>query len=302
MKRPVEGGVRIVLALLLALAAAPPLLRASDSPSPADPHAQFDTAHRVEFPGLVPPLDLPLGRPNTIQGYLFRPATPGPHPAVVLLTGCRGLRQYPGYRRWVDHLVSWDYVALVVDSLETRGVDFCNQNQRVDRATTAGDAYGAFLYLSGQTGVVRSQIALIGYQFGGASALFAIESNPANYGERYLASQYPELEPLAFRAAVALYPTYFVRRQRFSAPLLILDGDGDRLPRDRFLEMWWLAETSRRLGDRTQFHVYPDATHGFDMEVRADRYDSEIRFDPAATADAVQRVRDFLREYLKQPG
>jgi dienelactone hydrolase len=284
------------VAVLLALAAGPPLLHATDLPPADEPAAQFDMAHQVEFPGLVPPIDSPLGVPNSIQGYLFRPAGAGPHPAVVLLTGCRGVHQFPGYRRWVDRIVSWGYVALVVDSLKTRNVAYCNESQRVDRATSAGDAYGAFLYLTERPFVAKERIALMGYSFGATSTLFAIETHPADHTQRVIAAEFPALAPYAFRAAVALYPTNFLRRQRFSVPLLILDGDGDRRPKD--LDLWWLAELGRRSGDNLQFHIYPFATHGFDMEARTGGWDPEIRFDSAATADAALRVQKFLEENL----
>ncbi len=261
-----------------------------------EPAARFDASHQVEFPGMIPPVDLPAGTPNAVRGYLFRPEGPGPFPAVVLLTGCRGLRQFSGYRRWVDRVVSWGYVALVVDSLQSRDVAYCNQRQQVDRATGAGDAYGALQYLEVQPYVIPNRVALIGYSFGASSLLFAIERAPSDPSQRAIATEFPALGSQTFRAAVAFYPSFFSRFQRFNTPLLILDGDGDRRHRD--WDLMWLAEMARRAGDPTKLHIYVFATHGFDMEQQAEDWDLEVRFDPKATADAAERVKAFLEANL----
>ena len=63
-----------------------------------------------------------------LDGVLLRPRGTGAFPAVVLLHGCTGLRTATGaiqakLRFWGEHLRDLGYVALLVDSFTTRGID-----------------------------------------------------------------------------------------------------------------------------------------------------------------------------------
>ena len=60
-----------------------------------------------------------------LLGYLTRPFSKGPLPAVVLLHGCAGFG--PRETHWADQLRSWGYVALAIDS-------FTPQNGRLQWA------------------------------------------------------------------------------------------------------------------------------------------------------------------------
>ncbi len=264
----------------------------------AAPVALFDAAHRVTFPGLVPPIEQRTDAANGVEGYLFRPAGHGPAPAVVLMPGCHGLQRFVGYRRWVDRLVSWGYVVLAVDSLTPRHTTYCFIENKVDRPTAAGDAYGALRHLAAQPFVQGDRVAAIGYSFGANALLTGLETETDSRAQRLLALDYPALRPLQFRAAVAFYPTQFSPHQRFSAPLLLLGGDQDRW--DTAFRLWGMQESQRRLGDPTLLHVYLFATHGFDMETEMAGGEIEMHYDPKATADAAERVKAFLERNLRE--
>src|ERR1700676_1753735 len=69
----------------------------------------------VHFPSLDPTVP-------SLDGYLFRPAGEGRHPAVVGLHGCSGMfsktsgRILPIYRAWAAELTGRGHVFLLVDS------------------------------------------------------------------------------------------------------------------------------------------------------------------------------------------
>lgn len=60
-----------------------------------------------------------------------------------------------------------------------------------------------------------------------------------------------------------------------------------------------LADNARNAGDPVFLHIYPGAYHGFDAETPWDLGVIPFKHDPAATADAAERVRAFLADYLK---
>src|SRR5271168_2115645 len=63
---------------------------------------------------------------KTLDGYLFRPAGEGRHPAVVFLHGCGGLFMRwsgaidTGERDWAGELSRRGYIVLMVDSFGPR--------------------------------------------------------------------------------------------------------------------------------------------------------------------------------------
>jgi poly(3-hydroxybutyrate) depolymerase len=109
---------------------------------------------KVAFPAIGG--DTTGGVETSITGFLFRPGTSQPTPAVVGLHGCDGL-YHEG--RIKEHYVSWagilneaGYALLLVDSLGSRGFgSVCPipVEQRVVRADREmpRDAYGALNYL-----------------------------------------------------------------------------------------------------------------------------------------------------------
>src|SRR5258708_14295426 len=144
---------------------------------------------------------------------------------------------------------------------------------------------------------------MIGWSNGGGAVLFALgkrnSGKPGGFGG-------PD-----FRAAVAFYPGS-CSEQRMgtdwtpSIPLLILVGEGDVwTPAGHCRE---LADGAARRGAPVQFHAYPGAYHDFDWPNLKRReltsYTTRagvvpiVGEDPAARADAVERVRVFLANHL----
>jgi dienelactone hydrolase len=264
----------------------------------------------VHFPSYQ---DNGADQPSTVlDGYLFRPAGDGRRPAVVGLPGCSGMfvrgttALTPLYRAWAGELARRGYVFLLVDSLGPRrhgemcsigGFDLAIYRRR------PRDAYGALWFLQAQPFVHGDRIALAGWSQGGAATLFAVDARSAAR---------PAIIPHGdFRAAVAFYPGACDDRRQPAAwtsttPLLVLMGAEDvwtpMLPCKTFLD----GAIGR--GAPIEMQIYPGAYHGFDApnQQRRELPDYRTRTgvipivgtDPAARADAVERVPAFLARFV----
>lgn len=247
-----------------------------------------------------------------LDGYLFRPrATRGAFPAVVFLHGCGGLISGLSHKimsremDWADKLNRMGIGVLMVDSFAPRGSgEICSPSSFKPELykRRPADAYGALAYLQGLPSIQRDRIGLLGWSNGGGATLFAVaRTNPLR----------STLAGPDFAAAVAFYPAS-CSEQRLGAdwtstvPLLILVGDHD---------VWTPAAPCRQLAESAanrnapiDFHAYPGAYHDFDWPGARRReltaYTTRAGVvpitgeDPAAHADAVQRVEAFFSRHL----
>jgi dienelactone hydrolase len=262
----------------------------------------------VHFPSLEPSAPM-------LDGYLFRPAGEGRHPALIFLHGCGGLISRATGRintreaDWAARFNAGGYVVLMVDSLGPRrhgemcsvhGFDIQLYHQRPK------DAYGALAWLQAQDFVRPDRVGVVGWSEGGGVILYSIGTpslgRPAGLP--------PERD---FQVAAAFYPAS-CRRDRQPAdwttriPRLALIGAEDvwtpLAPCQSFLG----AAAAR--GARVFVQAYPGAYHDFDWPdlKRSDRPEFTTSggvvpitgVDPAARDDALRRVPAFLSSYLKR--
>ncbi|UGY14005.1 dienelactone hydrolase family protein [Bradyrhizobium septentrionale] len=221
-----------------------------------------------------------------IVGYLFRPQTPGPHPAIVLLHGRGGpysinvnkdctlvSRTAPSAacnagslskrhamwgRYWADH----GYVALLPDSFGPRGKahgfgrfthddpDRADVNEKTVRPL---DAEGALSWLRSQKDVRENRIFLQGWSNGGSTALNVMQrQGTATSGYRAALVFYPGCGPAALLA-----PTL-----KSAAPItMLLGSDDEEVSPERCQEV---AQRSVAAGSKIDVVLYPGATHDFD--------------------------------------
>jgi dienelactone hydrolase len=258
----------------------------------------------VHFPSLD-------DRHTMLDGYLYRPQSDGRHPAIVFLHGCAGMffqnRISALQFAWAYLFVSRGYVVLMVDSFGPRrhgemcsiggfDLDIFRDRPR--------DAYGALAWLQARDDIRPDRVAAMGWSQGGGTVLMAVgEPGSAGPGSPNRAD---------FRAAVAFYPAA-CRDDReppgwsTKVPLLVLQGAADvwtpAPPCKRFIE----GAASR--GASVEFVLYPGAHHAFDAPDLARRelpaYTPRagvvpiVATDPAARADAMRRVPEFLARYLE---
>lgn len=250
-------------------------------------------------------------RGTMLDGYLYRPQGEGRHPALVFLHGCSGMffqnRLSALQFAWGYLFTSRGYVVLMVDSFGPR--------QHGEMCSTGGfdlaiyrarpkDAYGALAYLRSRDDVRPDRLAAIGWSQGGGTVLMSVGERS---GFRPNGLTGPD-----FRAAVAFYPAA-CRDDREPAgwtthiPLLVMIGDADvwtpALPCKSFIE----GAVGR--GASVEFVLYPGAYHAFDApELKRRELPAYITragvvpivaTDPAARADAMRRVPEFLARYLE---
>ena len=223
------------------------------------------------------------GQAVRLQGELYRPDGPGPFPAVVLLHGCSGVKK--NQHQWAELLRKWGYVAYVLDSLGPRGLGPICGKRALSTKTRALDAYDAKAYLATLPYVRTDKIGLMGFSHGGSAALWA--DDPAL-----------EFTGDPFRAYIALYPGCRRPMSGLRGPLLVLAGARDD---------WTLAAHCRELvaslaslkQHPAVIKIYPQATHAWDFDRPPRSYRGHnLEYDPAATSDSRDMVRNFLGGYL----
>jgi dienelactone hydrolase len=133
--------------------------------------------------------------------------------------------------------------------------------------------------------VNRNQIALMGWSHGGWTVLFTIDKTLRiqNRGD-------------PFRAAIAFYPYCSVPLRGFDSPLLILTGELDDWCPPAMCELRMPSGTT---APEVTLKIYPEATHGFDFEgIDTTRAGHRLLYNPAASNDAVEQVKNFLTKYV----
>jgi dienelactone hydrolase len=181
-------------------------------------------------------------------------------------------------------LASWGYVTFQVDSFGPRSISSVCQDELLLVSIVskrAPDTYDAKSYLAELPFVDRNRIGVIGWSHGGLTILSVIDQKRND----------------PFHAAIAFYPFCNRALFDFNAPLLILIGDKD----------YWTPANScfmrtrpGQTGHEVVLKIYPDATHGFDMEgIDMTFLGYRILYNPAAAADAIIQVKEFLTKHLK---
>ena len=187
-----------------------------------------------------------------LQAWVERPASPGPHPAIVAMHGCGGLgsaKQPLNSRHadWAKRLIQAGFVVVFPESFVSRGLGSqCNVRDRDIRAKNrAEDAFSAAEWLAARPDIVGNRIGLMGWSNGGSAVLSAVRNIRAPRG-------------VDFKQAVAFYPgcrSFQDGRYAARLPITILHGLADD---------WTPAEPCKTLSGVT-FIGYADAHHDFDF-------------------------------------
>jgi dienelactone hydrolase len=226
-------------------------------------------------------IDTTLHRSLWPQEALLRPDGAGPFPAVVVLSGCMGVRAKD--TRWAERLRNAGYLTLVPDSFTGRGLTTLERRRDVCRGLTlwggtrADDVRASLAYLRTLPEVDGSRLAVIGFSHGAWAALdlLAVAAEDDLRGLRAVVGFYPY-------CGVASRARWF--GWRADVPTLLLLAAEDRMV--SALQCQTVAERAAADGRPVAFTVYPEVGHAFDW-----------RSSPA-TEDAQRRVGAFLAEHL----
>jgi dienelactone hydrolase len=242
-----------------------------------------------------------------LDGYLYEPETTGthPHPAMVFLHGCAGLlsskTHMPESRQtaWAKVFNDRGYTVLMVDSFTPRGVkSVCSPKTWRDDVYAARpyDAYAGLAYLQSRPDIDSKHIGVMGWSNGGGVVLFTVGTNAPH-------------KPPGFAAAIAFYPGSCSTKRlgddwSSTIPLLVLVGAKD---------VWTPAlpcQDALSRSTHTQLKIYPDSYHDFDWPGMAVHTVPSFTTssgvvpiegeNPAAHADALKIVPQFLQRYLGQ--
>lgn len=254
--------------------------------------------------------------PSPLRAFVFKPDGDASYPAVVMLHGCGGAYGRDGqlnarHRMWGDYLAARGYVALMLDSFSSRGLQqICTtktSERTLKQADRVGDAYAALAYLRQLRGVDASHVALLGWSHGGGVTLDTLGHRPPG--------GVADSSHTGFNAAIAFYPGCTSRNRRPErfhpyAPLMLLIGEADDwTPAAPCIA---LAATVAGRGEPMQIVTYPDTFHDFDnpaLTRQRLRMDVPNGVNPgagvttapnaAARDDAKRRVSAFLAQHLK---
>lgn len=249
---------------------------------------------KAHYPNVV--LPGAMVDPVTVRAEVYRPRGNGAFPAVIVLHGCGGHDAH--HERWAERLVSWGYVAVVVDSFASRGYgSICKETTAVTPEMRVSDIYGTAEYLRKLPYIDKDRMGLLGFSHGAWTIMKAIQ-------EKY------QLKLFGIRAAVAYYPYCNPKLDvRIDIPLLVLMGEDDD---------WTPAALCRKLqadealkkGAPVEMIFYPGAYHGFDRPQAVSEVSGwsvgggvkrhKMGGNPKAAEDSFKRTREYFARRLDE--
>ena len=241
---------------------------AASQPASSEEPIEIVSFQSLSFPGSVysPPFlpSVDEAAPATIFGILRLPPGAGRVPAVVVTHGCTGFTGAETY--WGSSLVQLGVATFLVNSFAGRNIPrVCTGPHTISIASLLTDVYRARELLAAHPRVDPKKIALMGFSFGGRTALWA---SYLRFQGRY------DPGPSRFAAYLAFYPTNchirLVDEDRVDAvPIRIFHGAADDATRlGRCKE--YVGRLRQAGVDMTLFE-YTGAKHWFDNADLANR-------------------------------
>jgi len=237
----------------------------------------------------------------TENNLVLTPDGDGPFPAVLLLHTCFGNLGHVD--EWARRLQAHGYVAVVVNSMQARGLAGHIDNLSVCAGRTMPASDRARDIVLGIEGLRRSafvdpeRIGVIGFSHGGWTLLDFLGGPPAIHASATATDARDGL-----RSVVAVYPYCGADVQAglgkwpADVQVLVLLAESDGTVGTAKCEKLVQAQTAR--GYALSMHMYPGAKHGYDIDpALLGGYDE--RYDEAAALDTRERIVGFLARTLK---
>jgi len=224
-------------------------------------------------------------RSGQVPALTYRPAGPGPHPALVIGAEAFGLNDFT--RRVAATLAHLGYVTVVPDYYRGDGpphpeayddfTEVVEYISRLDFVEATGDLCAALDEVRAMDGVDPARVGVWGYCTGGTLALLTACARETAAAVLFFPSQptFAELD-----RAHPVHPVDLL--WAISGPVLFLYGDQDLvMPPERFED---LQARCARWEVPASFAVYPGAGHAFSAPEPPLHHDAA---DRASWADAL---------------
>lgn len=230
-----------------------------------------------------------LGLFSSVGNSVFKPGGAGPFPAVVLAHTCGGLQAHITDR--AKDLLAAGFVVLVLDAYGPRNhTAFC-QPRGVLAPRVYKDAFDALAHLSQMKEVDADRIYLVGLSLGS----FVASSAASPVLARLVGSDQRFRATVGWYGSCTLdvspYPKWQLLHPDTDRPvLLLLAGKDTETP---VAECFPLVEQLKAEGRPVDWHVYPEATHGWDKSDPRRGY----VYSAETTQDAMRRTVEFLRRH-----
>ena len=214
----------------------------------------------------------------TLFGYLSRPKSPGPHPAVLVVHENRGL--LPHFPDVTRRLAVAGYAALAVDMLSREGgtASFAGPDQmrsalrEIPRDRIVDDGNAGVRYLQSLPYVQRERVGAMGFCFGGSIVWRMAVSNPDLGAAVPFYGSSPPLEEVP----------------NLQVPVLgIYAGEDNRINQG----VPDLEAALKREGKTYKFVTFPGANHAFFN-------DTGRRYHPQAAKDAWKETLAWFETHL----
>ncbi len=213
-----------------------------------------------------------------LQGYLSRPALPGPHPGIVVVHENRGL--LPHFLDLTRRFAREGYVALAVDLLSRQGGadSFADDNAMRDALRliptdqVVHDGNAAVKFLQDQPYVRSDRVGATGFCFGGSIVWLMAVGNPELRAAVPFYGSAPPLEDVA-NLQVPTLGIYAEEDARINAGVAALE------------------DVLKAEGKNYKFVTYPGANHAFFN-------DTGSRYHPQAAEGAWMEALDWFEDHL----
>lgn len=211
-----------------------------------------------------------------IYGVLATPASPGPHPGVVILHGSAGWR--PAYAQYAKALADSGFISLAIDYYSETGRDTVLGQALHMWPHWQAAVRRAVRWLDEQPSVSNGHIGLVGFSRG---AFLAVS----------VGSSIPSAKAVVdFYGGVTTRTASVEEQVRNFPPLLILHGEADTIVPPRFA--YDLKQAVISHGGEVEMHIYPGAHHAFNGTFSP-------TYSEMAAVDSFRRTVEFLKSRLK---
>lgn len=227
-----------------------------------------------------------------MPGYLARPSTSGPAPAVIVLQEIFGVNAE--IRRIADLVAQTGYVGLAINYYHRTDpnldVPYNDEgiakgraaSSKVTRGTIGPDINAAMDWLNAQDFVKFNRIATWGFCAGGSMAFFSSTLRGISGAVSFYGGQIAK--PLHSGE-----PGFIEEVERVKAPLLLVFGGKDQgIPHEDVERVEKALQGAKK---RFSLHTYANEGHGFFRQSSSD-------FSNPDVTDAWKRVQEFLKGVL----